>query len=801
VTSVASTKIGSGVAAVLLALSLAAAGTAGAAQRFRPRVHGAFGLIPRQGGPEITSGANSPVVYHGGSVMRDVTVHTIFWAPSGYHFDGAPGLLTLPYEAEIQQFLTDVATDSRSTSNVFSVLPQYGDGSGPGSYHLSYSAGADSIDSADPYPAKNDQCASPAGVDTCITDLQLQQEIDKQIAAHDPAGRGLHDLWFIFLPPDVDQCITPGVCDSNSFAGYHSLANVGNGPVIYASVPDPLVEGPSPQGADPQGNPEAENALDTVAHEAIEAITDPEGTAWMDPNGFEVGDDCELPELGTPLGYALDGSPYNQVINGHQYLFQMMWSNAVNGCVQRSTATTSPLPLATVSISQFSSRISGNTGVAKPGIGVDVGLLRAGDLVAGASARTNAGGDWSATLGGRVRHAFGDDRDVIIVSYGRGGPLPDLIATGSGGNPFTESGWTGFFDLDHGYAVGDREVLLGPCSQTGVLGLTIGRTSTPPPVEQCETETDVSAIQTGPITARTRLTMSSEDNRGNSPQNPDGALVKLTIPLGEPFSSSTLGNPDVLFNPTGFPLCTANLEAQSVVCTGLVPGSRYTLTRHRGDRVAHTRADFAGTARITRAGVRGGDVISLRNSAGRTLTTLHVAHLRVRVVDQQTVLSGGTCEPGDYYGKPITAPPTGTLVGVGGAADTGTVCPGDGRAAGLPAGDIEQTDDLSGGSTRTELVGVASLAPNNGATLYGPFVASAQPALYGFNGSIYNAPARVSLSVRRLGAKHRALFVANVAVGHGVRINALPQGVYAATWVVTNVNGDTVTVHTRFVEA
>ena len=150
----------------------------------------------------------------------------------------------------------------------------------------------------------------------------------------------------------------------------------------------------------------------------------------------------------------------------------------------------------------------------------------------------------------------------------------------------------------------------------------------------------------------------------------------------------------------------------------------------------------------------GGDVITLRNSAGRTLTTLHVAHLRVHVIDQQTVLSGGTCEAGDYYGKPITTPPTGPLVGFGGAAGTGIICPDDGRAAGLPAGNIEQTDDFSGGLTRTELVGVASLSPNNGATLYGAFVASAQPALFGLNASIYDAPATVSLSVRRIGAKH-----------------------------------------------
>ena len=58
----------------------------------------------------------------------------------------------------------------------------------------------------------------------------------------------------------------------------------------------------------------------------------------MDPNGFEVADKCEFgPQDGTPLGYATDGSPYNQLIGGHEYLIQEMWSNDDGGCVQRTT--------------------------------------------------------------------------------------------------------------------------------------------------------------------------------------------------------------------------------------------------------------------------------------------------------------------------------------------------------------------------------------------------------------------------------------------------------------------------------
>ena len=58
--------------------------------------------------------------------------------------------------------------------------------------------------------------------------------------------------------------------------------------------PIPTLELVPPPGSDPQGNPDAESAIDTIAHEMVEAMTDPEGAGWMDPNGFEVGDRCEI---------------------------------------------------------------------------------------------------------------------------------------------------------------------------------------------------------------------------------------------------------------------------------------------------------------------------------------------------------------------------------------------------------------------------------------------------------------------------------------------------------------------------
>ena len=91
----------------------------------------------------------------------------------------------------VEQFFTDLAADSGhvgpAASNEFSVLPQYGQGQTistvtPGSYTLKYDSGnsKDLILDSHPYPARRDQCASPAGIATCLTDGQIQSEVHYQ---------------------------------------------------------------------------------------------------------------------------------------------------------------------------------------------------------------------------------------------------------------------------------------------------------------------------------------------------------------------------------------------------------------------------------------------------------------------------------------------------------------------------------------------------------------------------------------------------------------------------------------------
>ncbi len=802
---------------------------------FHPRIGAALGLTPpvtgerRSASPDVATGALTPVNYHGGAVMTGgVTVHTIFWAPAGFSFQGSPAPGIPTYQGLIEQYFTDVAHDSGSTANVFSVLPQFAQGTRvgqvtPGDYSITYNPAVDAVDDTRAYPVSVNQCASPNNATgACITDAQVQAEVDRIVQSTRGTPRGLHNLWYVFLPPDVDECITTQACGTNAFGGYHSAFDLReHGVTIYAVTTDPLIESAAAPGQDPQGYPDAEAAADTAAHETGEAITDPTGAGYLDANGFEVGDKCEQgPQRGTPLGFA-NGSPYNQVVNGHAYLTQEMWSNDDHGCVQRTTLSANSLPLPQVDLSQFSSTVSGNIGINRAGVGVRVRLVRARagghpvPVAASLMNRTAPDGSWSASL---APHAVGDDRDQIDVDYsGAGAPSPkhQVILTGNGGNPFTQSGWTGWTALDEGsfatndLRLGGPSVTLAPCSQTGVLDLTVNAAPTQSPLDVCNTQTDAATVATPRIAPGTIVTAASEDNRAfsspNGPTpNPLGALVSLRVPVGEPDAVSLTGNPLAPFAPSGFPSCKADLEARRVSCTGLVPARRYRLITGRVQ--ARAVADRHGRISAAMA-VHGGATVTLSNRS-RTLTALHVAHLQVKIMGRQTVLAGGRCAPGEYYGPPLRRIPISTGAGEpssaagGGTALTGEICPLTGDASRLSSKHIVQTDEFSGGQTQTEVPDVENTSPMQGETLYGGFTAIAESGLPGPNNTVMptDASSRIAVSIARAGGGPPVFTRGNVDTVSGVAVPALAPGSYHATWTLSDANGDTRIVSTRFVE-
>lgn len=195
---------------------------------FHPRVRNALGLIPpvnSQGDFNTLpteEGTLTPVTYHGGSVMTGgVTVHTIFWAPPGFKFQGSPGGATPTYKGMIEKFYTDVSAASGVTSkcdtetnpcNIFTTLPQFAEGTAPGEvsageYEIEYEP-ADSIMDTEPYPAPAEQCVSPQNAKACISDEQVQEQVN-EVIEEEGGERGLNNLWFVFFRPTSTSASKP----------------------------------------------------------------------------------------------------------------------------------------------------------------------------------------------------------------------------------------------------------------------------------------------------------------------------------------------------------------------------------------------------------------------------------------------------------------------------------------------------------------------------------------------------------------------------------------------------------------
>ena len=76
--------------------------------------------VPEAG---VCANCKPPLIYRNGPVMGaatgTITITPIYWTPAGYSFTD-PNYMTL-----INRYITDIAAASNTTSNVYSILPEY----------------------------------------------------------------------------------------------------------------------------------------------------------------------------------------------------------------------------------------------------------------------------------------------------------------------------------------------------------------------------------------------------------------------------------------------------------------------------------------------------------------------------------------------------------------------------------------------------------------------------------------------------------------------------------------------------
>jgi PKD repeat protein len=284
--------------------------------------------------------------YSGGPVMPSNVNTTIVWQPPNY--TGTPfqsaASGTEPYIFGVNQYLQDVAHDSGGQGNADAVSAQYNDATGATAAYASTYGG--SLTDTDSLPANG--CPALTG-DICITDIQIQHELNTFLTAHNLPHDMTHE-YFVLTPPDVASCFDAAgtQCSANAdqntaFCGYHAMTVDG---FIYANIPD-LTGNPSCDLFASYGlnypNSFADGVLSTLAHEHNESTTDPEpNNAWTDwqagcgvnpPEtcGGEIGDKCAYYQQYDPNTVLANNTAYNQVIDGRGYWLQPEWSNQESG--------------------------------------------------------------------------------------------------------------------------------------------------------------------------------------------------------------------------------------------------------------------------------------------------------------------------------------------------------------------------------------------------------------------------------------------------------------------------------------
>jgi hypothetical protein len=273
------------------------------------------------------------VTNHGGPVMHAATNYVIFWLPPGYHFDTPTidqpyaNASDVNYEELVGQFLRDL-----SNTAYYSIVQQYADLSGPTGPATSF--GGSWVDTS-PYPNSEGSKANP------LQDSDIEGEVTKAMSANGwPAGNG-NSGFFVFTGQNVFGC-AGNSCSYKDYCAYHSAFQASDGQdVVYSDIPDPgnantgtcLATIAAGSNA-PNSGAFADSAVNLVAHEDFESVTDPVFNGWYYQDvDHEIGDECVW-KFGSVAG---DGA--NIALNGHRYLVQEMWSNNAGGCYIPQTAS------------------------------------------------------------------------------------------------------------------------------------------------------------------------------------------------------------------------------------------------------------------------------------------------------------------------------------------------------------------------------------------------------------------------------------------------------------------------------
>jgi hypothetical protein len=246
------------------------------------------------------------LTYYGGPMLTAPELHAIYWG----------GQVPPATQSSVTTYMGDLAS-----TTITPMLGQYNTASPPQFITQMQFAGS-TID-------------ADAPVQTTISDQDIQVELTRMIDAGTvPANNG-NRLYLMYFPPGA-TITTDWGNSCVAFCGYHGSFYRNGSNVFYAAIPDMTVDPCRSACAYDPVTP-INNVYIATSHEVTEATTDAAvgmttagapSYAWIDPlTGNEIGDICAGLTFTTAAGL----------------VEQREWSNAAQGCVDRTPASPSAI--------------------------------------------------------------------------------------------------------------------------------------------------------------------------------------------------------------------------------------------------------------------------------------------------------------------------------------------------------------------------------------------------------------------------------------------------------------------------
>lgn len=268
---------------------------------------------------QLAGSGTQNLQYNGGPVMQSTSVsYAIFWDPPTLQ-DGTPTSMSATYQTLIDRYFGDVGGSPLYQNDT----QYYQVAGGTKQYIVNSSSFGGAYVDTDPYPPS--ACTDSATPHGCVSDAQIQAEVSK-VANLEGWGGGLTNEFFVYTSSGEGSCVS-SICAFTAYCAYHSGFSVGATTYLYANMPyDGTNLAACGVPSSPNGDADADSAINVTSHEHMETVTDPEGNAWFDASGEEIGDKCAW-QFGPTTGGG------DVTWNGNPYMVQEEWDNSSSSCV------------------------------------------------------------------------------------------------------------------------------------------------------------------------------------------------------------------------------------------------------------------------------------------------------------------------------------------------------------------------------------------------------------------------------------------------------------------------------------